>query len=182
MKTQRGQTPLEVLERAQKVRLLILDVDGVLTDGRIVISSNGVETKAFDVRDGFGLVLARGAGLKIALITAERSSVIPHRAKQLKIDWVAQFARDKAKAFRRALSHFKVRPEAVAYVGDDLLDLPVLIQVGFSATVRDASEEVKRRVHYITKAPGGRGAVREVVELILRVQGRWEAIVKGYLE
>ena len=159
----------------------MLDVDGVLTDRRIVISSNGAQTKAFDVQDGFGLVLARKAGLKTAIITAERSTVVTLRAQQLKVDWVAQFARDKAKAFQRCLKHFKIAPESVGFVGDDLLDLPVLKKVGFSVAVADARPEVKRHVHYVTSVGGGRGAVREVVELILHAQGFWAPIVQGYL-
>ncbi|MBI3333029.1 MAG: HAD-IIIA family hydrolase [Candidatus Omnitrophica bacterium] len=168
--------------RARRVKLLILDVDGVLTDRRIVLSSNGAETKSFDVQDGFGLVLARKAGLKIAIITAERSSVVTLRAQQLKVDWVAQFARDKGKALERCLAHFRISPAKAAFIGDDLLDLPVLRRVGFSASVADARPEVKRRVHYVTAARGGRGAVRELVELILHAQGHWQRIVGGYLK
>ena len=167
--------------RAKRIRLLILDVDGVLTDGRMILDSRGVLIKSFDVRDGFGLVLARKAGLKLALMTAERSALVSRRAKQLQIDWVAQFARDKAKAYRKCLAHFHVESEVACYVGDDLLDLPVLTQVGLSATVPSASPEIKRHVHYVTSAEGGRGAVREIVELILKAQGRWEQIVQGYV-
>ena len=160
---------------------MILDVDGVLTDGRIVLSSDGGQIKFFDVRDGFGLVLARKAGLKTAIITAERSRVVSFRARRLKVDWVAQFARDKAKAFRRCLAHFRIPAEETAFVGDDLLDLAVLTQVGFSATVAGADSEIKRRVHYVSRLPGGRGAVREVIEFILKAQGRWTKILHGYL-
>ena len=166
----------KVYSLARRVRLLILDLDGVLTDGRIILNSDGTESKAFDVQDGFGLVLARKTGLKTAIITAERSTIVARRARQLKIDWVAQFARDKGKAFRRCAAHFKVSPTAVAYVGDDLLDLPVLTQVGFNVAVANARPEVKDRADYITRSPGGRGAVREVVELILKAQGHWPVI------
>lgn len=168
--------------RARRVKLLILDVDGVLTDGRIILNSNGTQTKAFDVQDGFGLVLARKAGLKVAIITAEKSSVITLRARQLKVDWVAQFARDKRKAFDACLAHFKLPARQAAFIGDDLLDLPVLTRVGFSAAVADARPEVKRQVHYVASLPGGRGAVREVVEKILQAQGRWGPVVRGYLK
>ena len=169
------------MDRARRVRLLILDVDGVLTDRRIIVASDGNQIKAFDVRDGFGLVLARQAGLKTAIITAERSSVVARRAQQLKVDWVAQFARDKAKAFKRCLAHFGIPAVAASFIGDDLLDLPVLTQVGLSATVADGTAELKKRVHYVTAAPGGRGAVRELVELILQAQGKWRGIVQRYL-
>ncbi len=163
------------------MKLLILDVDGILTDRRIILGSDGIQYKAFDVQDGFGLVLARKAGLKIAIITAEKSQVVTRRARQLKVNWIAQFARDKAKAFARCLAHFKIPASQVAYVGDDLLDLPILIRVGLAATASNACPEVKRRVHYVTRASGGRGAVREVVEMILRAQGHWARLVKGYL-
>ena len=167
--------------RAKKIKLLILDVDGVLTDRRIILGADGNQIKAFDVQDGFGLVLAKKAGLKVAIITAERSNVVTHRARQLKVDWVAQFARDKAKVFERCLAHFRLQPEEVCFVGDDLLDLPVLSQVGLAATVSDARPEVKRNVHFVTKVSGGRGAVREVIEFILKAQGQWKRIVRGYL-
>jgi 3-deoxy-D-manno-octulosonate 8-phosphate phosphatase (KDO 8-P phosphatase) len=168
----------KLLARARRVRLLVLDVDGVLTDGRIVLTEDGRQTKCFDVRDGFGLVLAKQAGWKLALITAERSGTVTHRARRLKVDWVAQYARDKRLALERCLKHFRVPLEAVAYVGDDLLDLPVLKRVGFSAAPADAEDLVKRHVHYVTRAKGGRGAVREIVEVLLKAQGRWEELVE----
>lgn len=173
---------LALTERAQRIKLLVLDVDGVLTDRRIILGSHGIQYKAFDVQDGFGLVLARKAGLKIALITAERSQVVTRRARQLKVDWVAQFARDKAKAFVRCLAHFKVPASRVAWMGDDLLDLPIVTQAGLSASPDNACPDVKKRVHYVARAEGGRGAVRELVELILRAQGRWGPLVKGFLK
>lgn len=152
----------------------------MLTDGRIVLSSDGGQSKFFDVRDGFGLVLARQAGLKTAIITAERSRVVTFRARRLKVDWVAQFARDKGKALGRCLAHFKIPARQAAYIGDDLLDLPVLMQVGFPVAVANADPEVKRRAGYVTRLPGGRGAVRETIELILKAQGRWRKILGRY--
>ena len=107
--------------------------------------------------------------------------MVARRARQLKIDWVAQFARDKAKAFQKCVAHFRVPSGTIAYVGDDLLDLPVLTRVGFSVAVANACPEVKRRVDYVTRSPGGQGAVREVVELILQAQGQWNSIVQRYL-
>ncbi len=174
-------TRSQIAARARRIQLLALDVDGVLTDRRIVLGSDGHHVKSFDVRDGFGLVLAREAGLRIAIITAEESNVVTLRARQLKIDWVAQAARDKAKAFQQLLVHFRLNPQAIGYIGDDLLDLPVLRRVGFSATVADAAPEVKRRVHYVAALPGGRGAVREIVEFILQSQGHWPRIMKRFL-
>jgi len=177
----RGRGKPDLAARARRVKLLIVDVDGVLTDGRMILDDRGSQIKFFDVHDGLGLVLARQAGLKTAIITAERSRVVSIRARQMKIDWVAQFARDKAKAFRACRAHFGLSSAAIGYIGDDLLDLPVLTQVGFSAAVADARPEIKKRVHYVTKASGGRGAVREVVEKILQAQGRWQPIVRRYL-
>ena len=171
----------QLKDRVRKVRLLVLDVDGVLTDRRILLGSDGNMVKAFDVRDGFGLILARQAGLRTAIITAEKSTAVSLRAKQLKVEWIAQGALNKREAFRRCLSRFRLSPVAVGFIGDDLLDLPILTQVGFSATVPDAPAEVKRHVHYVTTAHGGRGAVREVVEMILRAQGHWDGIVDNYL-
>ena len=175
-------TRSQLLSRAKKIRLFVLDVDGVLTDRRIILDSNGTHVKSFDVRDGFGLVLARQAGIKVAIITAEESHVVTLRAQQLKIDWVAQAARDKGHAFQECLKHFRVSPQQMSYMGDDLLDLPVLRRVGFAATVADAPPEVKEHVHYVAKCRGGRGAVREVVELFLRAQGHWDDIVGRYLQ
>ena len=169
-----------LLARAKKIKLLLLDVDGVLTDGRIVVDSNGVQLKAFYVRDGFGIVLARKAGLKIGFLTAEQSKTVAFRAEQLKIDWMAQ-TMDKASAFRECLSHFKLSADQVSFIGDDLLDLPVLMRVGLSATVPDVTSQVRRDVHYITHKQGGKGAVRELIELILNAQGRWKQVVQQFI-
>ncbi len=166
---------------AKKVRLLVMDVDGVLTDGRMIFGGRGVQVKEFDVRDGFGIVLARRAGLKTAFLTAEKSRAVSLRAKKLEIDWVAQDVRDKAGALQKCLDHFDMKPREVCYIGDDLTDLPVLRRIGFSATVADGHAELKRRVDYVSPNPGGRGAVRDLIELILRAQGRWPGILRRYL-
>ena len=137
--------------------------------------------KAFHVRDGFGLVLAREAGLKRAFLTAEKTPAVAVRAKQLKIDWVAQGAKDKLAAFRRCLASFHFSPAQVCYVGDDLLDVPILARVGLGVTVPEAPIEVRQRAHHVTHAAGGHGAVREVVELLLRAQGLWNSMVEKYL-
>lgn len=152
-----------------------------MTDGRIVLDSEGGELKFFDVKDGFGMVLARQAGMKTAIITAERSRTVAFRARRLKVEWVAQYARDKVKAFRRCIAHFGIPAQETAYIGDDLLDLPVLARVGFAATVADGHPEVKRRVHYVAQSPGGRGAVREIIEFILRAQGAWPKLLQRYV-
>lgn len=167
--------------RLRRVRALILDVDGVLTDGRIVLASDGRQVKNFDVRDGFGLVLARQGGLKTALITAERSSAVSLRARKLRVEWVAQGALDKSRALDQCLKALRVEASEAAFVGDDLLDLPALTRVGFSAAPADAHPEVRRRVHHVAAAPGGRGAVREIVEMILKARGRWKELLNRYL-
>lgn len=170
----------ELTERIKGIRLLIFDVDGVLTDGRIVYTDGGVEIKAFDVRDGHGIKLVMRCGMDVALITARQSGVVDHRAKDLGIDIVYQGMKDKLKAFDEILDKKSLRPEAAAYVGDDIIDLPVLKRAGFSCAVSDAVDEVKEAVDYVASKPGGRGAVREICELILKAQSRWDGIVEEY--
>ena len=172
---------MNILARARRIRLLALDVDGVLTDGRIVLADLAGQFKNFDVHDGFGLVLWWKAGLKSAIITAERSRIVARRARQMRVSWVAQYARDKRKAYERLRAHFRLPDRAICFLGDDLLDLPVLTEVGFSVATANAVPEVRRVAHYVTRKPGGRGAVREVVELILKAQGRWAPIVREFL-
>jgi len=167
-------------ERLRKIRLLLLDVDGVMTDGRIVIDNHGVETKSFDVRDGHGLKLLQRAGLKVGIITGRESEVVRFRARELGIDILHQGSRNKLEPYFEAIGELDLRDEEVAYMGDDLVDLPVLRRVGFSATVADAAEEVKPLVHYVASRPGGRGAVREVCDLILKTTGRWSEITERY--
>lgn len=175
-------TGSDLMARARRVKLIVLDVDGVMTDGRIVVSDNGSQIKNFDVRDGLGIVLARKAGLKTAILTAEASRAVSLRARKLKVDWVKQLARDKAEAFSQCLKFFRLTASQAAYIGDDLVDLPVLTKAGLSATVPEASPEVRRRSHYVTSQGGGCGAVREFIELILKAKGRWAGLVEGYLE
>lgn len=164
------------------IRLLLLDVDGVLTDGRIIYDSQGVETKAFDVKDGHGLKLLRRAGLQIGLITGRSSPVTRQRAEELQAEFLYQNAKDKREALAQVLEQSGLQPQQVAYVGDDLVDLPVLQQVGFAVAVADAVPEVKTRVHYVTARNGGCGAVREVCELLLRHQGLWGDVVARYYD
>ena len=168
-------------ERLQKIELLLLDVDGVLTDGRIIYDDRGGETKAFDVKDGHGLKLLQRAGIRVGIITGRQSAVVDRRAAELGIELVYQGAKDKLAPFLEILQQTGLAAEQVAYVGDDFPDLPVLKRVGFAATVADAIAEVKPHVHYITRAIGGRGAVREICDLLLRESGRWDAVVARYL-
>lgn len=168
--------------RLARVELLLLDVDGVLTDGRIVLDDRGVETKAFDVRDGHGLTLLGRAGVAVGLVTGRRSRVVEHRARELGITEVHQGVRDKLAVVRHILERRGLAAEAVAYVGDDVVDLPVLLRVGVAVTVADAPEYVRERVHWVTGRPGGRGAVREVCEGLLRARGDWERVTRAYFE
>jgi len=169
---------LSLAERCAPIELLVVDVDGVLTDGSIVYTDNGVEVKAFHVRDGSGLKLWRLAGKSAALISGRTSRAVEVRAAELGIAPVVQGAANKLPAFRKLLSGAGWRPQQVCYLGDDLPDLPLLRECGLAAAVADACVEVRAAAHYMTRAPGGRGAVREVVELILRCQGSWQGLVE----
>ena len=166
--------------RIQKIKLLIVDNDGVLTDGRIVLGDYGDELKFFDVQDGFGLVLARRAGLNTVIMSGKKSRINHRRAKELNINLIIQNAFDKLKAFEKVLKKFKVSAEEVCYIGDDLIDLPVLRRVGFAVAVPNGVEEVRQAAHYITQKSGGRGAVREVVDMILKTQGSWAKATERY--
>lgn len=167
-------------EKAQKIKLLILDVDGVMTDGRIIYDNFGDEFKMFDVQDGFGLVLWHRAGLKSAIVTAKKTKIVARRAKECGITKFFQNVRDKGAVFEKILRTFKVSDDEVCFIGDDLLDIPIMKRAGLAVAVPYSREEVKSSAHYITKAQGGRGAVREVIELILKSQEKWQAIIQKY--
>ena len=166
-----------VMDKIQKIKVLVLDVDGVLTDGKIVIDAQGKEIKTFDVQDGFGIVLLGRVGFKTAIISARSATAVTVRAKDLKIDKVYQDAYPKVNAYVKLLNDFKVSDDEVCFVGDDLPDVGVLKRVGFAVAVANAVEEVKKEADYVTKKSGGAGAVREVIELILKNQGKWESTV-----
>jgi 3-deoxy-D-manno-octulosonate 8-phosphate phosphatase (KDO 8-P phosphatase) len=167
-------------QRFRNIRLLLLDVDGVMTDGRIIYDNNGVETKAFDVKDGHGLKLLQRAGVKIGIITGRESKVVVHRARELGIDIVYQGAKDKLVPYREILENLGLSDDQVAYVGDDVVDLPVLRKVGFSATVADAVEDIKPYVDYVSTKSGGRGAVRDVCDYLLKRSGNWGLVTDRY--
>ena len=169
-----------VQDHASAIRLLLFDVDGVLTDGSVHIHADGSESKAFHIRDGAALVWAQRAGLQVGFLSARSSPATAQRAAQLGIRIVSQGAARKADAYERIIQQAGLGDAEVAYMGDDLLDLPVLARVGLSAAPADGAPEVKARVHWISAADGGRGAARELVELVLRAQGRWDAIVQQY--
>lgn len=164
-------------ERCGGIELLIVDVDGVLTVGGIAYGHPELEIKQFHVRDGSGLHLWHRAGKRTGLITGRISPVVERRAAELDIGWVVQGAAEKLPAYRRLLTEAGVGEEAVCYVGDDLPDVPVLRTCGLAVTVADACPEARAVAHYVTRTPGGRGAVRETIELILRCQGTWPHFV-----
>lgn len=165
--------------RCRKLKLLLSDVDGVMTDGRLLLLADGSEAKAFHVRDGLGLVLARRAGLRTGLVSGRTSEAVARRAAELELDVVVQGAADKAAALRRILAEQGLDPSEVAYIGDDVNDLPVLTAVGLSAAPADAPVEVKAQTFMVTDAAGGRGCLREFVEAILRARGDWERVLRG---
>ncbi len=169
-----------LVERCARIEMLVLDVDGVLTDGRIVYTDAGEEIKAFHVRDGSGLKLWASLGKKAGIITGRRSPIVERRAKELDIAQVVQGADDKKAALVKMLDAAGVKPEAVCAIGDDIIDVPVLRASGLAVAVADACMEAKEDADYVTLAKGGRGAVREVIELILRAQGSWQSIVARY--
>ncbi|MGD2079937.1 MAG: HAD-IIIA family hydrolase [Nitrospirota bacterium] len=165
---------------AGRVRLLIVDVDGVLTDGRIVLDNHGNELKFFHVRDGHGLKLLQRAGIEVAIVTGRESAVVERRAAELGIRLVHQGSKRKVEAYESILRETGLGEEEVAYVGDDIVDVPVMRRAGFSAAVADAEEYVKEAAMYVTERPGGRGAVREITDLILKAGGHWDGVTERY--
>ena len=170
----------ESFERAKKVKLIAMDVDGVLTDGGIYIGETGELFKPFHVRDGLGNIAMR-LGFKFAIITGRKSPQLTIRAKELGINDVFQGKIDKRTAYNDIKEKFGLEDEDIAYIGDDLIDLPIMVQVGFPATVADAPSEVKNFSCVVSDLNGGRGAVREVIEFILKAQGLWQDVVNSYL-
>jgi 3-deoxy-D-manno-octulosonate 8-phosphate phosphatase (KDO 8-P phosphatase) len=166
--------------KASAVRLLLFDVDGVLTDGTVLMHADGSESKTFHIRDGAALVWAQRAGLSVGLLSARTSGATAQRAAQLGIRIISQGIARKADAYDGILRQTGLEDAAVAYMGDDLLDLPVLTRVGLSAAPADGAAEVRARVDWVSPSVGGRGAVRELIELVLRSQGRWDEVVQQY--
>jgi 3-deoxy-D-manno-octulosonate 8-phosphate phosphatase (KDO 8-P phosphatase) len=167
----------EIQRRAALITLLLFDVDGVLTDGKILMHADGSESKQFDIKDGTGLVWAQRAGLKVGMLSARSSAATSQRAAQLGITIVHQGVASKLRAYEEILRQQAVADEAVAYMGDDVLDLPVIARVGLSAAPADGVEDVRDRVHYVSRARGGHGAARELIEIVLKVQKRWERLL-----
>ncbi len=172
----------EVRARVERVKLVALDVDGVMTDGRLIYNDDGTESKTFDVRDGHGTKMLKQAGIETVLISGRKCPLVDKRAADLGITEVVQGVRDKVPILEEILSQMGLKFEEVAFVGDDVVDLTVMNRVGFAVAVADASEYLFDIAHHVTLAPGGRGAVREVAELILGVQGLWNKVASPYFD
>ena len=170
-----------VVARARKIRLLVMDVDGVLTDGRMILSDRGDELKSFHTHDGIGLALARRAGIRTAMVTGESSPIAKARGTKLGVDSIVLGARRKGDVVEALCAEANVPLEAAAFIGDDLLDIPAMQRVGLAVTVADAPAAVKAAVHHVTRARGGHGAVRELVELVLTSQRTWRSTVDAYV-
>jgi len=162
------------------IKIIFLDVDGVLTDGKIVLSEND-ECKMFDVKDGLGIKLAQRSGMKVGIVTARSSRSVERRSKELDLDYTFQGCNDKVEAISEVLEKTDLTYSNVCYVGDDIVDIPVLRIVGFSATVNDAVDPVKSMVQYVSPKDGGHGAVRDIIEYILRSQGVYEKTIEGFI-
>ena len=168
-------TKRSLSSKAKKIKLLLLDVDGVMTDGRIILDNQGNENKAFHVRDGHGIKLAQKAGITVGIITGRSSQVVNVRARELGIAEVHQGAKEKIAVYDSLMEKYGLRDEEVAYIGDDVVDLDILKRVGFAAAVADCDPSVRPHVDLVTRTPGGRGAVREVINLILKSRGKQRA-------
>ncbi|MEP6570160.1 MAG: HAD family hydrolase [Acidobacteriota bacterium] len=171
-----------VERRASHIKLLLMDCDGVLTDGRLWLTGPDDEQKGFDTHDGLGLSLLHRAGLKSGIITGRSSNAVTRRASELGVEFVRQGSPDKIAAFEQLLQEAEVAENEVAFVGDDLPDIPIMKRAELAVAVADAVSEARSAAHYVTGAKGGRGAVREVIELILKSQGRWNELVEDYLK
>ena len=167
-------------QKAAGVRLFLVDVDGVLTDGGIVFDGDGREIKRFHVRDGHGIKMLQRAGVEVGIITGRTSEVVSIRAKELGIAIVRQGSTDKVAVWREILSEKNLSPRETSYVGDDIVDVPLLREVGFSAAVSDAEEYVREAADFVSSRPGGHGAVREIIEFLLHSSGAWEKVASRY--
>lgn len=169
------------MQNLSNIKMLVLDVDGVLTDGTIVINSDGSESKFFNSQDGHAIKMWQRAGLQVAILSGRTSLPTRHRAKQLEIEHVFEDCINKLPVLVEFLKQINLSPELVAYIGDDVVDLPVMRYVGFSAAVANAVDEVKKQADYVTTRKGGNGAVREVIEYILKKSGVWQKLMERYL-
>jgi 3-deoxy-D-manno-octulosonate 8-phosphate phosphatase (KDO 8-P phosphatase) len=170
----------DVDDRARRVRLVLLDSDGVLTDGRIIVTSDGAEARAFDVRDGHGIRMGQAAGLSFGVISGRSSPALTSRAEELEFDEIHQGVHDKLALVRELVAKLALAPADVCFVGDDLIDIPAMRYCGLAVAPADAMEEVRQVAHHVTRRAGGRGAVREVVDLLLRAGGSWDRVTARY--
>ncbi|MDM8544876.1 3-deoxy-manno-octulosonate-8-phosphatase KdsC [Candidatus Venteria ishoeyi] len=171
----------EILEKAAQIRLVLFDVDGVLTDGTLFVGDNGEEYKAFYARDGLGMVMLQRSGIDVGIITARTSNVVKFRMESLKIKYVRQGQIEKLPAFEQICQEAGLAAEQVAYVGDDVIDLPVMQKVGLAIAVADAHPLVLGQAHWVTEKNGGHGAARDVCELIMQAQKTWDAQVQQFM-
>jgi 3-deoxy-D-manno-octulosonate 8-phosphate phosphatase (KDO 8-P phosphatase) len=167
--------------RARRIKLLLMDCDGVLTDGRLWLMADGDEQKAFHARDGQGISLCHHAGLKTGIISGRTSGAVERRAQDLKMAYVRQYAKDKITALDEILAVAGVSANECAYIGDDVADIPVMQRVALAVAVADAVPETKQAAHYVTQLKGGHGAVREVCDLVLKAQGKWDEVTSRFL-
>lgn len=172
----------QIIEKAKKLKLLILDVDGVLTDGKLFFDNEGNEYKAFHARDGHGIKLLRQSGVEVAVISGRKSNSVALRMKQLGIEYIYQGHENKISAFHEIIEKIGITPEQAAHVGDDLLDLPLMVRVGLAIAVQDANFAVKQHADWCTTLSGGCGAVREICDLIMQAQGSFDDVVSSYLK
>ncbi len=176
------EVPRYLLKRLKPIRLLLLDVDGVLTDGGLVYHDDGSESKVFDVKDGHGIKLLQRAGIEVGFLTGRYSRAARNRARDLGIELVLEGIKNKIKAYEEVLTRKNLSDEEVAFMGDDLVDIPVLRRVGLAVSVPDACQDVFPYVHYITQHSGGKGACREICEMILKAQKKWSSVTDRYFE
>lgn len=172
----------EIIKKVKKLKLLILDVDGVLTDGRLFFDHNGEEYKCFHARDGHGIKLLRETGVEVAVISGRKSNSVALRMKSLGVEYVYQGHENKIAALAEIMQKTSLNPDQVAHIGDDLLDLPVMTRVGLSIAVNDANDAVKDYADWCTKTAGGQGAVREVCDFIMQTQGTFDKILDHYMQ
>ena len=172
---------VDLKKRSRKIKMLLMDVDGVMTDGGIILGSDGIELKRFHVQDGMGITLAKAAGLLVGILTGRDSEAVRRRAEELGLDEVQQGFFHKEDGYRAILERYGLKDAEIAYMGDDVLDLPILKRVGLSICVANGTREAKRASHYITKRRGGDGAVREVVEMLLKAMGKEKKVLASIL-
>jgi len=171
---------MKVEARAERIELILSDIDGVLTDGSVVFDNQGIETKNFHIRDGLGIKLWNRAGYRFGMITGRSSHIVRIRAAELGVEMVRQGVDDKLTVTEQIIAELGLQPQQACYIGDDLPDVPPMRLVGLAVAVADGSDDVRRAAHHVTAVPGGRGAVRETIELILKAQGRWDDLIQKF--